>query len=486
MSDRTESERLLAAPGRFICPLMGYQQQRQMLGLLFRELALAARHRFPLDLVLETIAASKRIYPGGRYLFPGALVVLGAVTGGLALSGLGALAIVVAAVGGLSVAFLSVRRHDDFVRYVANRLAASLARGKMLSEAMFSMPLVFNAQERHTVAMGEQSGRLAESLETLADYNAQTGQFNRLLAAILYPITVFLLCAMVLLFVLIKIVPEYVGVFHALGADLPAFTRMMINVSAHPLVAAFFFLVLLPPFLLLILTVIVPRLIQGSVVLTGLFVLFIAILFGCALVPLAFAYVGSASSSPLVAILALTSAISGSVAAAVAVYYLFRQASSSLPYLGQRLAAAVFGSLGPFRKVHLSRFLLSLGYSLRAKIPFPDALEIAGQAAGGWLRREAIRLRAVVEQGRSFSDAIAPSRWFRGQVGAILSLSDWRGSLADDCVEIAGRLRWEAQRASERLAALIEWPSIVLVGIILGAFVISIYLPIFAVGHVLK
>ena len=92
----------------------------------------------------------------------------------------------------------------------------------------------------------------------------------------------------------------------------------------------------------------------------------------------------------------------------------------------------------------------------------------------------------MVEQGRSFSDAIAPSRWFRGQVGAILSLSDWRGSLADDCVEIAGRLRWEAQRASERLAALIEWPSIVLVGVILGAFVISIYLPLFSIPTLVK
>jgi type IV pilus assembly protein PilC len=228
--------------------------------------------------------------------------------------------------------------------------------------------------------------------------------------------------------------------------------------------------------------VIVPRLLHGSVILTVLFVLFLVLLFGCALIPVAIHFIGFTRSG-MAAILAVMSAISGSLAAAVGVYYVFRWANNSLPYLSQKAAAIVFGWFGPFRKVGLSRFLLSLGYSLRAKIPFPDALEIAGKAAGGRLRREAIRLRAVVEQGHSFADGIAPSRCFRGQVGAILSLSEWRGSLADDCVELAQRLRWEAQRASERLAALIEWPSIVLVGIILGAFVISIYLPIFGIPH---
>jgi len=485
MSDRTESRGLFEAPGRFLCPLLGYQQQRLALGLLFRELALAVRHRFPLDLVLEGIAASKRIRPGGRYLFPGVLVAFGALTCGLALAGLVTLGIVVAVVGVVSVALLSVRRHDDFTRYVANRLAASMARGRMLSEAMFSMPLIFNSQERHTVAMGEQSGRLAESLEMLAEYNGQTGQFNRLLAAILYPMTVFLLCVTIVAFVLIKIIPKQVDIFRQLGSDLPRFTVGVVRFTAHPLVVDFFLFVVVPALALLILTLIVPRLLHGSIILTGLFVVFVAVLFGCGFVPMAVYYMGFARNA-MAAILAVTSAISGSLAAAVGVYYLLRWANTFLPHLVQRAAAVVLGSFGPLRKIHLSRFLLSLGYSLRARIPFPDALEIAGQAAGGRLRHEAIRLRAVVEQGHSFADGIAPSRWFRGQVGAILSLSEWRGSLDDDCIELAKQLRGEAQRTSERLAALIEWPSIVLVGIILGAFVISVYLPIFNIPTMVK
>jgi type II secretory pathway component PulF len=485
MSDRTESRGLFEAPGRFLCPLLGYQQQRLALGLLFRELALAVRHRFPLDLVLDGIAASKRIRPGGRYLFPGAFVLLLAICGGVAVSGLPTLAIVLGVGGVVLLALLSVRRHDDFTRYVANRLAASMARGRMLSEAMFSMPLIFNSQERHTVAMGEQSGRLAESLEMLAEYNGQTGQFNRLLAAILYPMTVFLLCVTIVAFVLIKFMPKQVDIFRQLGSDLPRFTTWVVRFTAHPLVVEFFLFVVVPALALLILTLIVPRILHGNNILTVLFLVLVAALLACAFVPLAVYYMGFARSA-MAAILAVTSAISGSLAAAVGVYYLFRWANTSLPRLVQRAAAVVLGWFGPFRKAHLSRFLLSLGYSLRARIPFPDALEIAGQAAGGRLRREAIRLRAVVEQGHSFADGIAASRWFQGQVGAILSLSEWRGSLADDCVELAQRLRWEAQRASERLAALIEWPSIVLVGIILGLFAISIYLPIFSISRIMR
>jgi type II secretory pathway component PulF len=486
MRDRNDIGGLMEAPGRYFCPLISYPHQRLALGLLFRELALAVRHRFPLDVVLETIAASKRIRPGARYLLPGGVIALGALVLGLALIGLTVMGIVVAVAGGMLLVLLSVRRHDDFVRFVANRLAAGLARGKTLSEAMFSLPMIFNHQERQTVLVGEHSGRLAETLETLAEYNAQTGRFNRLFAAILYPLTVFMLCLMIVGFIAAKILPKQVDIFRQLGGDLPRWTETMVSTVFYPLYSSFFLAFILVPFLvLLIFCVIVPRLLQGNVVLTVLFLIFVGVDFGCALVPIAVNLMGSAPNA-IIAITYVSAALSSSAILAIGVYYLVRWINTLLPYFAQRIGAWAFGYFGPVRKAYLSRFLLSLGYSLRAKIPFPDALEMAGQATGGRLRGEAQRLRAMVEQGHSFADGIASSPHFRGQVGAILSLSEWRGSLAEDCIELAEQLHFEARRASERLAALIEWPSIVVVGIILGAFVIAIYLPIFTIPTMVR
>ena len=54
------------------------------------------------------------------------------------------------------------------------------------------------------------------------------------------------------------------------------------------------------------------------------------------------------------------------------------------------------------------------------------------------------------------------------------------------CLPVSSNLVWAWEKpTAANLAALIEWPSIVLVGVVLGAFVYALYFPAFFVPRVL-
>ena len=493
--------------GKRLCPLITFQRQRVILAMLYRELAVAVRCKCPLDLTLASIAASPRLRPGARYVHGVGLVVLIAIVAALTIAGmpygfsgqgsrnvakigpfslLHVIAMVVAVAGGLTLFLLSVSPHDDFLRFVADRLARAMDQGLVLSEAMLYLPLVFTRQERRTVATGERTARLAESLETLAAYNMMASELNRLIAAILYPLMVLTFCLGIVSFIVARIYPKYVDVFTQLGAELPAPTLF---IASGP-VASFFVwaigsLVIFPFLILVVLFLVVPRAVGGNVKLTVLFLFFVSITALSIFLPVVIS-IPSGAMSGLAVGLAICATVGASFAAAIGLYLAIRWTSGIFPRTMRLVGAWFFGWLGPLRKLELSRFLFGLGFSLRSGIPVPEAVEMAGEATHGPLRRESRRMRAIVEQGHSLSDALESSRLFRGKVGAVLSLADWRGAVADDCIELAEQLRAEAQRSGERFAMLIEWPAIILVGIFLGAFVIACYLPLFSIPTLVK
>lgn len=493
MNDETSStDILLAQRKRVFCPLTGYRRQRQMLAALFRELALGVRHKCPLDLLAEGIAASPRLHPGAKYLHLGLLLLLGAVAAALGYwelyiqeifpkktFPLGSAILVIG--GGLLLYCFSVRPHEDFVRHVAGRLADSLAQGRTLSEAMWGQPLVFSRQECQVVIVGEQSGHLAESLESLADYNLLSVQMGRIAGSILYPVFVLAACLVLSGFVLARVSAGYATVFRQVGVTMPGLSQSVL--SGVPSVLIFVLSILAIPVLALLAAVLffvwIPRMLAGSAVLTVLFMIAMALACGAISLGISTTFMDEWDSTFGIKVTFLAASFAAGGLITLAGYFVIRWLSSILPRTAGALASAVLGWLSPLRKLEMSRFLYSLGYSLRARVPVPEALEMAGYAVRGRLRREAIRFRAMVDGGHSIADCLKAGKCFPAQVVAILSLAEWRGSIADDCVELAGQLHAQADRSSRRLAALIEWPSIVLVGIILCAFAMAIYLPIF-------
>jgi len=111
-------------------------------------------------------------------------------------------------------------------------IRAKILEGYSLADGMAQFPHVFNNLYRSTVAAGEQTGHLDIVLERLADYTESKQRLqNKIKMALLYPVILTLMAAVIVSFLLAYVVPEVVKVFEDSGQMLPLITRLMIAAS---------------------------------------------------------------------------------------------------------------------------------------------------------------------------------------------------------------------------------------------------------------
>lgn len=109
---------------------------------------------------------------------------------------------------------------------------SQVVEGRTLASAMTAFPASFNTLYRATVAAGEQSGRLDEVLEGLADYvEEQQAMRQKLLGALLYPAFLTIVAVSIVIVLLATVVPNLVQVFESVDAELPAMTTGLIALS---------------------------------------------------------------------------------------------------------------------------------------------------------------------------------------------------------------------------------------------------------------
>ncbi len=110
---------------------------------------------------------------------------------------------------------------------------ASVLEGKSFGNALETYPQIFSNFYRASVRAGEQSGRLDQVMNHLADFvenrarNRQTIQL-----ALLYPALLAAVSLSIITLLMAFVVPDIVRVFSTRGTDLPFLTRALITVSA--------------------------------------------------------------------------------------------------------------------------------------------------------------------------------------------------------------------------------------------------------------
>lgn len=120
-----------------------------------------------------------------------------------------------------------------------------VTEGYSLAESMAEYPKVFNHLYRAMVAAGEKSGHLDNVLNRLADYTEQRDKMrSQLIQALVYPVIMTAVAIGVVAILLTKVVPQIVGQFEHMGANLPASTQFLIA-SSDFLQANGFYLLLL-------------------------------------------------------------------------------------------------------------------------------------------------------------------------------------------------------------------------------------------------
>jgi type IV pilus assembly protein PilC len=117
-------------------------------------------------------------------------------------------------------------------RQVIAALLEDIEGGKMLSQAMAPFPNVFDGVFVSLIRAGEQTGRLTDVFESLwGTLKWQDELASETKKLLIYPVMVFLVVLGVMLFLLMYLVPQVVGVLQTMRVELPLQTRALIAAS---------------------------------------------------------------------------------------------------------------------------------------------------------------------------------------------------------------------------------------------------------------
>ncbi|MGB7934388.1 MAG: type II secretion system F family protein [Gammaproteobacteria bacterium] len=125
------------------------------------------------------------------------------------------------------------RGHDNIsMRNLILRIKSEVESGTSLSETLAKHPIYFDELVVNLVNAGEQAGVLEALLDKIAIYKEKTEYLkSKIKKAMFYPAAVIVVAIIVTAILLIFVVPQFEELFTSFGADLPAFTRLVVNLS---------------------------------------------------------------------------------------------------------------------------------------------------------------------------------------------------------------------------------------------------------------
>ena len=145
------------------------------------------------------------------------------------------------------------------------------------------------------------------------------------------------------------------------------------------------------------------------------------------------------------------------------------------------LRLPVIGDL--LRKVAVARFSQNMSILLSSGVPILDGLAITARTAGNKVVEKAIMdSRLSISQGRTVADPLRESKIFPPMVCHMVAVGENTGGLDTMLKKVAELYEEEVDDAVNGLTALMEPMIMIILGVIIGGLVISMYLPIFQLG----
>ena len=131
-----------------------------------------------------------------------------------------------------SFEILGSGQNNPRMRDMLTDIRDQISGGSSLSEAMARHPVQFDMLYRNLTKAGESAGVLDTILDTVATYKERTEALKgKIKKALFYPAAVIAVAILVSAILLIYVVPQFEAVFQGFGADLPAFTQMIVKAS---------------------------------------------------------------------------------------------------------------------------------------------------------------------------------------------------------------------------------------------------------------
>jgi type IV pilus assembly protein PilC len=133
------------------------------------------------------------------------------------------------------------------------------------------------------------------------------------------------------------------------------------------------------------------------------------------------------------------------------------------------------------RKIAVARFTRTLGTLISSGVPILEGLEITARTAGNAVIEKALmEVRKGLEAGRNLSDPLKETNVFPGMVTQMIGVGEQTGAMDAMLQKIADFYEDEVDAAVKDLLAAMEPMMIVVLGVVVGGIVISMYLPLFS------
>ena len=145
----------------------------------------------------------------------------------------------------------------------------------------------------------------------------------------------------------------------------------------------------------------------------------------------------------------------------------------------------IFGPL--VRKVAVARFTRTLGTMISSGVPILDALEVVAKTAGNAVVEKAIRYtKEKIAEGKTIVQPLSETKVFPPMVVQMIGVGEATGAMDQMLTKIADFYDDEVDAAVAALTSLIEPVMMVVLGGVVGGFLVAMYLPIFSIAGAVK
>jgi len=305
------------------------------------------------------------------------------------------------------------------MRTMVDKIRAEIESGSSLAEALGEYPVQFDELYTNLVKAGESAGVLDTILDDIATHKERIESIKgKIKKALYYPAAVIAVAIIVSSILLIYVIPQFEGIFQSFGADLPAFTKMIVNASHFM------------------------------------------------------------ADSGIYLLLGLVAVVVGLIMA--------KKRSSTFAHWIDRTSLKIPIVGGILEQAAIARFCRTLAITFAAGVPLVDALQIVSGATGNRVfDMAAAKIREDIAVGHQLQMAMQQTGVFPNMVIQMASIGEESGSLDEMLIKVAEAYEEEVSNAVDALSSLLEPLIIVFVGVIVGAMVIAMYLPIFKMAAVI-
>lgn len=131
-----------------------------------------------------------------------------------------------------SLELMSSGHENPSMQELIKAIAKDIAAGNDLGGSLAKHPKYFDELFVNLVSAGEHAGSLEIMLEKVATYKEKSESLkSKIKKAMMYPLMVIIAAVVVTSIMLIFVIPQFKDLFEGFGADLPAFTQFVVNMS---------------------------------------------------------------------------------------------------------------------------------------------------------------------------------------------------------------------------------------------------------------